>query len=126
MRNFIYQILKGEGFDVIQAFDGLDALEAGRRAPWIEVLFTDLRMPRMGGEALCKELKRDLPDLKVIVFTGTAHELTSLSNDDSCRPDAVLEKPLTATAIREKIREVLNGSPGPQSGSHGSLRPPNS
>jgi DNA-binding response OmpR family regulator len=29
VRNFIYQILKGEGFDVIQAFDGLDALEAG-------------------------------------------------------------------------------------------------
>jgi two-component system, cell cycle response regulator CpdR len=105
VRNFIYAILKGEGIEVIQAFDGLDALEAARRVTGIDMLFSDLRMPRMSGGVLCKELKRELPDLKVILFTGTPCDRATL--DDGCNPDMVLQKPLSAAAIREKVREVL-------------------
>jgi two-component system cell cycle sensor histidine kinase/response regulator CckA len=105
VRNFIYDILKGEGLEVIQAFDGLDALEAARRVRGIDMLLSDLRMPRMGGGVLCKELKRQLPDLKVILFTGTPFDRAM--HEDGCQPDVVLQKPLSAAAIRDKVREVL-------------------
>ena len=105
VRNLIYQILKSEGLEVIQASDGLDALQAARKAPGINILFTDLRMPRMDGATLCKELRRQLPGLKVIVFTGSPEDLALLER--GCQPDLVLEKPLSARLIVEKIRELL-------------------
>ena len=66
-------LLEAEGHDVLVAPDGADALEAARRlGDALDVLVTDLNMPRMGGEDLIRALRAERPGLPVVVVTGSA------------------------------------------------------
>ncbi len=66
-------LLEAEGYDVVVAPDGADALDAARRmGDALRVLVTDLNMPRMGGEDLIRELRAERPGLPVVVVTGSA------------------------------------------------------
>ena len=66
-------LLEAEGHEVVLAPDGADALEAARRLGGaLDVLVTDLNMPRMGGEDLIRELRAERPGLPVVVVTGSA------------------------------------------------------
>ena len=66
-------LLEAEGYDVVVAPDGEDALEAVRRiGDSLGVLVTDLNMPRMGGEDLIRAVRADRPGLPVVVVTGSA------------------------------------------------------
>ena len=66
-------LLEAEGYDVVVAPDGEDALEAVRRiGDTLGVLVTDLNMPRMGGEDLIRAVRADRPGLPVVVVTGSA------------------------------------------------------
>ena len=66
-------LLEAEGHEVVLAPDGADALDAARRlGDALDVLVTDLNMPRMGGEDLIRELRAERPGLPVVVVTGSA------------------------------------------------------
>ena len=66
-------LLEAEGYDVALAPDGADALDAARgMGDALDVLVTDLNMPRMGGEDLIRELRAERPGLPVVVVTGSA------------------------------------------------------
>src|SRR5215218_10903265 len=66
-------LLEAEGHDVLVAPDGADALDAARRlGDALDVLVTDLNMPRLGGEELIRELRAERPGLPVVVVTGSA------------------------------------------------------
>jgi CheY-like chemotaxis protein len=66
-------LLEAEGHDVTVAPDGADALDAARRLGGaLDVLVTDLNMPRLGGEALIRALRAERPGLPVVVVTGSA------------------------------------------------------
>ena len=65
-------LLEAEGHEVAIAPDGADALDAARRlGDALDVLVTDLNMPRLGGEDLIRELRAERPGLPVVV-TGSA------------------------------------------------------
>ena len=61
--------LKAEGYDVLKASSGVEALEV-IRGTQPDLVITDLRMPEMGGLELLKILKEDLPQLPVIIISG--------------------------------------------------------
>lgn len=66
-------LLEAEGYEVVLAPDGADALEEVRRlGDALGVLVTDLNMPRMGGEELIRAVRADRPWLPVVVVTGSA------------------------------------------------------
>jgi CheY-like chemotaxis protein len=66
-------LLEAEGYEVLVAPDGADALAAARRlGDALCVLVTDLNMPRMGGEDLIRALRAERPGLPVVVVTGSA------------------------------------------------------
>ena len=66
-------LLEAEGYDVLVAPDGADALAAARRmGDALRVLVTDLNVPRLGGEDLIRELRAERPGLPVVVVTGSA------------------------------------------------------
>ncbi len=66
-------LLEAEGHEVVLAPDGADALDSAR---WLggalDVLVTDLNMPRLAGEDLIRELRAERPGLHVVVVTGSA------------------------------------------------------
>ncbi len=69
IRTFIAEVLEDEGHEVVMAADGQAALEAlGRRG--FHLLITDLKMPRLDGQALLDKAKSAWPELEVIVLTA--------------------------------------------------------
>nr|WP_255574792.1 response regulator [Caldovatus aquaticus] len=105
-------LLAAEGFEVVLAADGLEALErAGRRH--VDVLLTDLDMPRLGGRELIRRLRAGRPALPVVVMTG---RLPSEDGDaliggpgSPAEPFALLAKPFAPERLIEAVRRVLAG-----------------
>ena len=64
--------LEAEGHEVTVARDGAEALTMARGLGRLDLLVTDLRMPRLGGEGLIRALWAERPGLPVLVVTGSA------------------------------------------------------
>ena len=71
IRAVVSEYLRRRGYEVAEATDGVEALDAIRQAP-PDVVVTDLGMPRLDGLGLLREIKKSSPDLPAIVLT--AHE----------------------------------------------------
>jgi two-component system, NtrC family, response regulator AtoC len=96
VRSFIADALAEDGHRVTQAADGEAAL-ALLAASSFEVVLSDLKMPRLDGETLLKQIRRDYPETEVIVLT--AHGSVS-SAVDAMRRGAFdyLQKPVSSPA----------------------------
>ncbi|MFO0577556.1 MAG: PAS domain S-box protein [Polyangia bacterium] len=107
VRNMLLRILRENGYSLVAARDGQEALqlcEQGERR--FDLLLTDVIMPKMGGRELSEKLKRLRPDLKVLYLSGYAHD-AMVHNGALDRGVALLEKPFTKAELLHKIREVL-------------------
>jgi CheY-like chemotaxis protein len=90
---------------VIEAKDGLDALErAEQAAGTIDVLVTDVVMPRMRGTELAQRLKRVYPGIKIVYMSGY---LEHNGEDGFIADSAHLQKPFSRDSLLKKLREVL-------------------
>ncbi len=69
MRNLLERILVREGYQLYSACDGVEALEIlGDRN--IDIIISDMKMPKMNGFELLKHIKEDYPDVGVIIMTA--------------------------------------------------------
>ncbi len=108
VRMFIVRILSSAGYRVLEAANGLEAFEKFKsRVNTIDLLFTDMVMPQMGGRDLAERLREIRPDLKVLFTTGFAHEAVASSREKG-PSDPILLKPSTQEAVVCKVREVLD------------------
>ena len=74
VRGLVRQMLVGEGYEVLVAQDGEEAIElAGSNT--IDVLLTDLTMPKVGGREVAERLRESQPALKVVYMSGYAEDL---------------------------------------------------
>ena len=74
LRTIAVEMLEDAGFAVFQAGDGEEALALLKVNPGIEVLVSDIKMPRMDGYALVEAGLAVRPDLKVLLMTGYAQD----------------------------------------------------
>ena len=105
IRGLVDQILRGDGYEVLLAADGDEAVELadGNR---VDVLLTDLTMPGIGGHELADKLRADAPALKVMFMSGFA-EGGDFSATALPPATAFLEKPFTFTMLSERMRELI-------------------
>src|SRR3989337_910733 len=68
-RELISDILASEGYDVVTAQDGVDALNQ-LAAPLPDVIISDLRMPRMSGFEFLAAVRQKYPDIPLIAISG--------------------------------------------------------
>jgi DNA-binding NtrC family response regulator len=104
----IWKLLKADGFTVLTADDGKNALEASRNYPGpIDLLLSDLDMPRMGGLELCQNIVTERPGIKVLIMSG------DLWGREQVRTQGLpfLQKPFTATTLRDTIEALLGPTP---------------
>jgi CheY-like chemotaxis protein len=104
VRHFIGNLLKADGHTVLTAGDGLAALELSRLHPGpLDLLLTDVVMPRMGGMELCKTLASERPGIKVIIMSGALkwREQTSTSGFP------FLQKPFSAADLRSAVQSAF-------------------
>jgi CheY-like chemotaxis protein len=92
------------GFGVTFAEDGLQALELARQLH-PTIIITEILVPKLDGLALCRRLKADpaTSDIAVLVFSL----LAAGRRAQDAGADAFLNKPLTAQALKEAVRELL-------------------
>jgi CheY-like chemotaxis protein len=105
LRRFARRILVKEGFRVVEAADGAEALQvaAGYVEP-IALLVTDVIMPKVNGLVLAERLSRERPGIRVLYISGYVEKAMLLKKV----PDAVLlQKPFTPDALAATVRQVL-------------------
>ena len=101
--------LEAEGHEVTVARDGAEALAVSRDLGRLDLLVTDLRMPRLGGEDLIRALWAERPGLPVLVVTGSAPPggAEALRRDAGDRgPLALVHKPLDDDALAAALRRL--------------------
>ena len=109
MRRIVTNCLNEAGFkDVIQAADGVEALDALSKNKDIGLVLADWHMPNMDGFTLLQEIKgnADTKDVKVIMVTTQA-EKQSVVEALQTGASSYIVKPFTPDVIKDKISEVL-------------------
>ncbi len=106
MRRVLEAMLRREGYDVITAANGVEAL-AGMERGDVHTVITDLKMPGLDGMGLLKRLSADYPDVPVVMITAhgsveNAVEAVKLGAFD------YLEKPFEQEQIRQVVAKALN------------------
>jgi len=74
LRLITVEVLQDAGFEVFEAADGAEALDVLKANPMIELLVSDIKMPRMDGYALVEAGLAFRPELKVVLMTGYSQE----------------------------------------------------
>ena len=107
IRALVLKFLQKRGYEVLEANNGEEALEilTGRHAP-IDLLITDMVMPRMGGRELADRLRQMGRELKTLYISGYTED-TSVYLADLPAGNAFLQKPFTLSALLEKVRALL-------------------
>ena len=109
LRWMVCQFLQQLGYSVLEAKDGGDAVAlAEQYKGTIDVLLTDVVMPRVRGSEVARRLLASRPAMKVIFMSGYTEGGFGLASDEIQEPGTtLLQKPFQLDALALKIREVL-------------------
>jgi two-component system, cell cycle sensor histidine kinase and response regulator CckA len=108
VRGFAFEALKRQGYEVLQACSGVEALEVlAADDGKIDIVVSDVIMPEMDGPTLLKTLRRERPDLKFIFMSGYPDDAFK----NTLEPDtefAFLQKPFSLAQLATKVKEQLS------------------
>lgn len=116
VRQAAAEFLRRQGYEVIEAKDGLDALAVAAKHPSkIDIIVSDVVMPNMSGGEFAKALSRVRPDARFLFVSGFAgktvldHKVVDLETN-------FLQKPFTLSQLSAKIRAALGHDPDGEQG----------
>jgi PAS domain S-box-containing protein len=105
VRDLNRQILQMCGYSVLEAGDGLEALAVGAQHPGrIDLLVTDVVMPRLNGPALAESLAAQRPGIKVLFLSGGMDGEAGPLPEHAC----FLAKPYSVSDLARTVRELLH------------------
>jgi two-component system cell cycle sensor histidine kinase/response regulator CckA len=109
IRNFVERVLREAGYKTFLAAGGQEAIEVASKIEGLDVVVTDVMMPKMTGDELARRLRQDQPGLKVLYLTGYSDNLfkekVTLWEDE-----AYLDKPCTIRSLLQAVSLLLFGS----------------
>jgi two-component system cell cycle sensor histidine kinase/response regulator CckA len=105
IRNYVRPILQQQGFHVIEASDGAEALKvASAYAEPVDLLLTDVIMPNVNGLVLTQRLLLERPGMGVLYMSGYVEKSLLLAT----HPESILiQKPFTPDALIAAVRQIL-------------------
>lgn len=105
LRLIAVEMLEDAGFRVFEAADGVEALDLLKANPDINLLVSDVKMPRMDGYALAEAGYALRPGLKVVLMTGYAQE----PPPDIVRASGIrtLHKPFDLEELTDLVRQMV-------------------
>jgi CheY-like chemotaxis protein len=111
---FVDRVLRDAGYRTFTASDGPEAIEVAAKLGTLDVLVTDVMMPRMTGDELARRLRQGEPRLKVLYLTGFSDRLfkekTTLWADE-----AFLDKPCSVKGLQQAVSLLVHGRFQPES-----------
>lgn len=103
LREATARIIEGAGYRVAVAADGVEALELLEARPGeIDLVLSDMVMPRMGGEELATRINLRKPRIPLLLMTG-------YDSGDGVHQESILLKPVDDQTLLSTIRQVLDG-----------------
>ena len=108
VRDVASEILQSEGYAVITARSGSEALACFEKHGPFKLLVTDVIMPGMNGRELAVRLKALQPSLKTIYMSGYTDNPV-LRSDFQAPEVTYLQKPFTLETLTSKVKEILEG-----------------
>ncbi len=108
VRALAREVLERQGYTVVEASDGAQALQVyEKERERIDLILTDVVMPRMSGREMVDRVRASRPDMRVLYMSGyTADAIVRHGVLDQSM--LLLGKPFTPVALIAKIREVLD------------------
>ena len=105
VRNLVTLMLLKEGYAVLAANDGQEALDICRqfKEP-IHLLLTDKTMPRMTGVELAEQVLRKRSEIKILIMSGETPDAVLNQNI----PDAFLRKPFMPPTLLKCVQRLLD------------------
>ena len=103
IRHLAGHVLRSNGYTVLEAADGVEALEVAEQHPGpIHLLLTDWCMPRLDGGGLIHRLSDGRPETAILVMSGYMNGEVPLKS-------AILRKPFNSRALVESVSGALRG-----------------
>jgi CheY-like chemotaxis protein len=121
VREVAREALEMEGYRVIEASDGPQALELCQR--WegpLDLVVTDVVMPHMSGGELVRQLAARRRDLRVLLISGYTDDAVVRHGIEAGMP--FLQKPFSLEALARKVRAVLEAPPSRSEDARGTHR----
>uniref|UniRef100_A0A2A3JSY4 histidine kinase n=1 Tax=Alloyangia mangrovi TaxID=1779329 RepID=A0A2A3JSY4_9RHOB len=107
VRMVVVDALRDRGYTVLEAGTGTEALEVLRQTRHIDLLLTDVGLPRgMNGRQLAEAARAELPGLKVVFVTGY-DETAALGGDLAAADVEIVQKPFNLDELIGKVGELI-------------------
>jgi len=111
LRRLAKQYLQKQGYTVLEAADGNEALQiSNSQHDSIHLLLTDVIMPGMNGRELAQRVFAARPEIKVLYMSGYTENAIG-QNGTLDAGITLLQKPFTLPALKAKVREMLDAPP---------------
>jgi signal transduction histidine kinase/CheY-like chemotaxis protein len=109
VRELAREFLKLSGYTVLEAQNGVEALDVvARHSGPLHLVVSDMVMPRMGGAELAEKLRSIRPGVKVVLMSGYT-DYSSGTPGPGLNQAAMLPKPFSQSSLVEAVREALEG-----------------
>ncbi len=109
MRKLTSEVLQNQGYRVLEATNGVEAVGVIEDDPGdcIDLLVTDVVMPAMGGRELAQRFRISRPDGKALYMSGYPDSMITRQGDANL-DGGFLQKPVTMVELARKVREMLD------------------
>src|SRR5262245_36954548 len=105
LRQVLVHLMRNDGFTCHEASNGIEAIEVLQRTP-IALILSDLRMPRMDGIELLKQVRTRWPDTAMVLITAVADVEVGVSCLATGAMD-YLTKPFHLEEVRARVKQAL-------------------
>jgi CheY-like chemotaxis protein len=111
LREIAVRTLAMQGYEVVEAGNGPEAIELLSHSEHIDLLFTDIALPGgMNGVEIAEAAATIQPDIKVLFTTGYSEKSVTYDGQSVADEDLV-NKPYRRKELLEKVRSILNTDP---------------
>jgi len=107
IKTVVTMFLQAQGYDVVTAYDGLDALEKAKTEK-PDLIILDVMMPLIDGFEVCRRLKEDPATAKVpILMLSAAAHADSVNRGLEAGAEDYMVKPFEPEKLSEKVNEIF-------------------
>jgi len=115
IRSMLTLMLEREGYEVVEAPDGVDGIKIYRQNP-ADLIITDLIMPNKDGIGMIIDLKKEFPEVKIIAMSGGGLNKPDgyLKGAKKLGASCTLTKPIDREEILRVVAAILKNTPLPE------------
>lgn len=108
VRSFAKSALESFGYTIIEAGNGLEALNIlSENARLCDLIISDVVMPELGGKELSRKVREDYPEMNILLTSGYSDSHT-LQNESSDPLTHFIHKPYSIQDLAQKVRDILD------------------